>query len=103
MADTPDDGPTPGTLRFLKVLVTGLTAIMALGMVTLVVLFITRFPGVQSVPLPDTITLPDGATATAFTTGPDWYAVVTAQNQILIFDRQTGAMRQEITIRPQTD
>jgi hypothetical protein len=49
--------------------------------------------------LPDSITLPDGTRATAFTQGSDWYAVVTAQDQILIFDRATGALRQTVTLQ----
>jgi hypothetical protein len=42
--------------------------------------------------------LPDGATATAFTQGSDWYAIVTDTNQILIYDRLTGALRQTVVI-----
>lgn len=51
-------------------------------------------------PLPERIALPDGTTATAFTQGPDWYAVVTADDRILIFDRATGTLRQTITVMP---
>jgi hypothetical protein len=48
--------------------------------------------------LPDVITLPDGTQALSYTVGPDWYGIVTAQNTILIFDRNTGALRQTVTI-----
>jgi len=44
--------------------------------------------------------LPDGTVATAFTRGPDWYAVVTGNDEILIFDAATGQLRQSVEIRP---
>ncbi|MEO0751304.1 MAG: DUF6476 family protein, partial [Pseudomonadota bacterium] len=34
----------------------------------------------------------------AFTQGDDWYAVVTEDDQILIFDRDSGTLRQTITV-----
>ena len=48
--------------------------------------------------VPDSIPLPDGTRVTAFTRGPDWFAVVTGDNRILILDAATGALRQSITI-----
>jgi hypothetical protein len=48
--------------------------------------------------LPDTITLPDGTTATAFTQARNWYAVVTDDDQILIFSRESGRLLQTIRI-----
>lgn len=95
MNDTP--GPDEGTLRFLKTLVTVLTATMIAGLIVLIVLFVTRFPA-RETPLPATIALPDGARALAFTQAPGWYAVVTEGDEILIFDRDTGALRQRIAI-----
>jgi hypothetical protein len=44
--------------------------------------------------------LPEGARALAFTQGRDWYAVVTERDEILIFDRATGALRQRVAIKP---
>lgn len=49
-------------------------------------------------PMPATITLPDGTTATAFTQADDWFAVVTDDDRILIFDRDTGALVQTVVI-----
>ena len=70
------------------------------GVITVVWVLVTQLP--QAVraqgPLPAAITLPDGARATAFTQGPDWYAVVTADQRILIFDRATGTLRQSVTV-----
>tara|TARA_R110000850_G_scaffold138367_2_gene259509 strand:+ start:471 stop:602 length:132 start_codon:yes stop_codon:yes gene_type:complete len=42
--------------------------------------------------------MPVGEKALAFTQGPDWYAVVTQDNQILIYDRMTGKLRQTVNI-----
>lgn len=95
------------TLRFLRLLVLVLTATMIVGMVVLVVLFLTRFPkaGPASTTnagfvLPDTLELPEGATVQAVTQGRDWWAVVTGDDRILIFDAETGALRQTLAIAP---
>ena len=93
--DTPE---LPANLAFLRRLVTVLTLIMIGGVVTVVSLLVIRLnaPGVP--PLPDRIDLPDGARAQAFTQGADWFAVVTDANEILIFDRDDGTLRQTVTI-----
>jgi hypothetical protein len=44
--------------------------------------------------------LPDGKSAMAVTQGTDWFAVVTTDDEILIFDRITGQLRQSVTITP---
>ena len=75
-----------------------LTATMVLGFIVIVVLFVIRFSDAFGPELPDTITLPDGSTPLAFTQGGDWYAVVTQEDQILIYDRESGALRQTIDI-----
>jgi hypothetical protein len=99
MQDPSDPIPEPANLRFLRRLVTVLTATMIGGLFIIIALFVIRFSD-RPAPLPEEITLPDGATATAFTQGDDWYAVVTEQNTILIFDRHSGALRQTIAITP---
>lgn len=91
-------------LRFLRVLVTVLTAVMIVGLVTVVALLVIRLqapsPGPAALMLPDEIALPEGATAQAVTQGRDWYAVVTGDDEILVFDRATGALRQRVAIIP---
>lgn len=89
------------TLKYLKWLVTGLTVTMILGFLTIVALFVMRFTEMNRAELPDTITLPDGARATAFTRGEGWFAVVTANDEILIYSRVTGNLRQRIRIEPE--
>ncbi len=96
-----DGAPDAKTLRYLKVLVTVLTVTMILGFLTIVALFVMRFAEMNRVELPDAITLPDGTTATAFTQGEGWFAVVTQGDEILIYSRVTGNLRQRIAIEPE--
>ena len=83
---------------------TVLTAVMILGVVAIVGLLVIRLqassPSPAALPLPETIALPEGAVARAFTQGTDWYAVVTDNDEILVFDRATGALRQRVAITP---
>ena len=81
-------------------LVTVLTATMILGFLTIVALFVMRFSEMGRVELPDAISLPDGSEASAFTQGDDWFAVVTQDDEILIYSRVTGNLRQRIKITP---
>lgn len=78
-------------------MVTVLTTVMILGVVVVIGLLVTRLSRDTPV-LPSEIALPDGAKATAFTQGADWYAVVTDRNEILIFDRMTGALQQTVIV-----
>lgn len=95
--DKAPEGEEPGSLRFLRLLVTTLTVVMIVGFIVLIGFLVTRFPDTSSVSLPDQILLPDGAQATAFTKGEDWYAIVTAANQILIYNAD-GSLRKTIDI-----
>ncbi len=70
---------------------------MIFGLLVVIALLVIRFSSTAPV-LPDAIALPDGQKAQAFTQGADWYAVVTQDDQILIFDRMTGALRQTIEV-----
>jgi len=89
----------PTNLRFLRRLVTVLTVIMIVGVLTVIMLLVIRLNSdSSSLRLPDRITLPNGTTATAFTVGTDWYGVVTQNDEILIYDRATGALRQIVQL-----
>ncbi|PLS22275.1 DUF6476 family protein [Neptunicoccus cionae] len=88
----------PANLRFLRRLVTILTATMILGLLAIFAVLVMRFSTNSGPALPDSITLPDGSEATAFTQGGDWYAIVTAEDTILIYDRTTGELRQTVQI-----
>ena len=87
----------PPSLKLLRAMVFALMAVMIVGFIVLVSVFVTRF-GATPPPLPDRVALPDGETARAVTLGSDWIAVVTDSDRILIFDRETGGLRQTVEI-----
>ena len=104
MRDEGDDiggtgSPDAGTVRFLKGLVTALTLTMILGVLTIVALFVMRFADATRIDVPSDVALPEGVTATAFTQGAGWFAVVTDQGEILIYDRVTGVLRQRVEVQ----
>ncbi len=68
------------------------------GFVLIVAMFAIRLAGDRPA-FPDMIALPDGVKAEAFTMGRGWYAVVTDDDRILIFDSASGALRKSIDIR----
>ncbi|MCX8227049.1 MAG: DUF6476 family protein [Sulfitobacter sp.] len=92
------DPSEPPNIKFLRRLVTVLTATMICGLLVVIGLLVIRFSS-KAPDLPDVIVLPSGEKATAFTQGPDWYAIVTNENQILIFDRTSGALRQTVDLK----
>lgn len=77
---------------------TGLTAVMIVGLVIIVALIVIQFRDTSPV-LPEDITLPKGVSALAATAAESWYAIVTDDDRILIYDRITGALRQEISVQ----
>ncbi|WP_306132488.1 DUF6476 family protein [Roseivivax marinus] len=99
MDDTPDPAPSPD-VKFLKWLVTTLAAVMICGVLAVVIVLVIRLQPTPP-PLPSEITLPDGARATAVTQGDDWIAIVTEAEEILVYDRLTGRLRQRVQIAPQ--
>ena len=93
------EGEEVKSLKLLRWLVTVLTAVMIVGFVILIGFLVTQFPGRDDrLAVPDAITLPDGTVPVAFTQSMDWYAVVSADDQILIFDRESGELRQTVAI-----
>jgi Family of unknown function (DUF6476) len=96
------EAPLPPSLRLLKWLVIILTLTMIGGVITVVGLIVTRMPQAFSSAapnLPDNLRLPEGTKAAAVTFGTGWIAVVTADDRILIYDRD-GTLRQEVPISP---
>ncbi|KAJ55278.1 hypothetical protein ACMU_11295 [Actibacterium mucosum KCTC 23349] len=100
MDKSPDEmGELPPNLRFLRGLVTVLTAVMIGGLILLLTLIVIRFRASDDFALPDAITLPEGATVQALTKGEGWWAVVTGDNRILIYSARTGALIQEVAVQ----
>ena len=97
MQETPQQNDV--ALTWLKWLVIGLTATMMVGLIILIWLFVTRFP-TGPVALPDELRLPDGTQAMAFTRGPDWVAIVTTTDEILIYSDDMQTIVQRIKIAP---
>lgn len=91
--------PEPRGLRNLRRLVTVLTATLIVGVASIVILLILRLNAVTApdIELPENIALPAGESATAFTVGDDWIAVVTRDGagfqRIRVLDAATGAER----------
>ncbi|MCF3593646.1 DUF6476 family protein [Rhodobacteraceae bacterium LMO-12] len=97
-----NDTPQPmdeKTLKFLRLLVTVLTGTMILGLLVIIALFVIKFSE-KRLPIPERIELPAGAKAAAFTQAKNWYAVVTEDNRILIYNPDTGTLLQEIEVTP---
>ncbi|MEO8241114.1 MAG: DUF6476 family protein [bacterium] len=105
MTGTPLEEPElPPSLRFLKRLVTALTLTMIVGVIAVVAVLVTRMPNLRATApvLPANLTLPEGATAMAVTMGTGWIAVVTSQDQILVFGAD-GRLWQTVQVqRPDT-
>lgn len=97
MDDTSEKLELPPSLRWLKWLVTGLTLTLILGVITIVGLLVTRLPLPQAMAFPENLTLPAGVKPQAITRGQGWFAVVTQDDRILIFDA-AGQMTQEVKI-----
>jgi hypothetical protein len=85
-------------LRFLRRLVTLLTATMILGVLAIVILLVIRLQAPSGPFVPDAIVLPEGATATAYTQGTGWIAIVTSDDEILIYDPDGHALVRRIPI-----
>ncbi|OIQ29894.1 MAG: hypothetical protein BM562_10740 [Alphaproteobacteria bacterium MedPE-SWcel] len=95
----PETQDEPAQLRFLRRLVTTLTVIMVGGVLVVIALLVIRLSSDRDAPaIPEHLNLPDGTTARAITFGPDWIAVVTTDDQILILDATQGTLRQTLQI-----
>ncbi len=93
------DGPVliPPELKWLKWLVIALAGVMIAGFLVLIAAIVIRLDAAPALPLPESIALPQGAEAMAFTQGRDWIAVVTTDDRVLIYGRD-GDLRQSMGI-----
>ena len=92
-----EDIELPSGLRFLRQLVTVLTMVMIVGVVLISARLVIRL-NQPALAIPEWITLPSGTVAVSYTQTQDWYAVVTDQNKILIFDLD-GQLTQEVDLK----
>ena len=99
MKETPDSHPLDaGLVRYLRILVTALAAAMVAGILVIAAVIVIRFPTAAPPSLPESVALPAGTSATAFTVGDGWIAVVTSDGHILIYGAEGGAPRQTIRV-----
>lgn len=92
-----EDFELPPGLRFLRQLVTVLTVVMIVGVVLIAALLVIRL-NQPTIAIPDQIILPAGTIAVSYTQTPNWFAVVTDENKILIFDLN-GQLTQEVDVK----
>ncbi|MDC1455864.1 DUF6476 family protein, partial [Amylibacter sp.] len=76
MDDPLEYSAEPANLKLLRRLVTTLLAIMIIGFITLIFMFVMRFSNNNQTFQVNDITLPIGVSATAYTQGDNWYAIV---------------------------
>ena len=75
---------------------------MICGIITLVFLIVIKMKDLNndfSINIPKEIILPDNKVAKAFTISTDWYAIVTENNEILIYDSNTNNIQQVVKIK----
>lgn len=82
-------------LRWLRILVTSLAAVMGLGVLVIAALLWLRLSEAPLPELPDSVTLPEGATPAAVTFARDWLVVVTETGEVLLYDKQ-GRLRERV-------
>jgi hypothetical protein len=63
------------------------------GVISVVALLVIRMPDLR-VEVPPALPLPAGARAQAVTQGPGWWAVVTADGRILLYDGAGEPLRE---------
>ncbi|WGH77599.1 DUF6476 family protein [Jannaschia ovalis] len=81
--------PEPPNLRFLRILVTVLTAVMIAGLIAVVATFVIRLPGAM-IRAPEALELPPGTEILAVTQTPAYWIVTTRDDRVLIFDTDGG-------------
>ena len=96
VSDKEDPG-LPPDLRFLKALVTVLTAVMIVGLIAVVALLVTRLSERPAPPVPAALALPDGAAPFAVTQAPGRWIVTTRDGRVLIFDGD-GVLTGEVAL-----
>jgi hypothetical protein len=99
MDDPSEYSAEPANLRLLRRLVTTLLAVMIIGFLTLIFMFVMRFSDNNQTFQISDITLPIGVSATAYTQGDNWYAIVDEKSKILIFNKSDNTLRQTIKIQ----
>ncbi|UWQ96627.1 hypothetical protein K3728_05185 [Rhodobacteraceae bacterium M385] len=79
-----EDGPLPPNLRFLRMLVTVLTAVMILGVITIVALLVIRLAdnGQPILVHPEVFEIPEGVNTLGYSV-VDGYTVIVGDDQVI--------------------
>lgn len=95
-----DEAALPANLRFLRVLVTVLTAVMILGVITIVGLLVIRLNdgGTTTLVHPDAFALPDGVGIVGYSVVDDRTILVGDDGVIRIYDSASHALEQEFSL-----
>jgi len=96
---TPRSERDAALVRYLKWLVTALSVTMIVGFIVLVTVVVMRF-NADTAPTawPEEIALPEGATISAITRGPDFLVVVSDDGRVLVYSPDGQTLRQEIAV-----
>lgn len=95
-----EDGPLPSNLRFLRVLVTVLTAVMILGVITIVGLLVIRL-GDNGQPVlvhPEVFDIPEGVATVGYSIVDGYTVIVGDDGVIRVFASDTHALVETLTL-----
>lgn len=99
-SDIPDQ-PVPPEVRFVKRLVVVLTGVMIVGITLIVGLLVLRLSAPPApLALPEQLEVPAGVVPEAVTLSRDWVLIVSGTQEILLFERTSGALRHRIALPP---
>ncbi|OAN72668.1 hypothetical protein A8B78_19495 [Jannaschia sp. EhC01] len=94
------DGPLPPNLRFLRVLVTVLTAVMILGVLTVILLLVIRLNDIRGPILvhPEVFSIPAGVNTVGYSV-VDGYTVIIGDDGIIrVFASDTQELVQQLDL-----
>ncbi len=101
--ETPEDDapPLPADLRFLKTLVTVLTAVMILGVITIVMLLVIRLNGGGAPVLvhPEVFEIPDGVETVGYSVIDGYTVIIGDDGVIRVFASDTRRLMDELNLR----
>ncbi len=98
--DNPEgDGPLPANLRYLRILVTVLTAVMILGVITIVGLLVIRLNDTARPILvhPEVFDIPPGVGTVGYSVINGYTVIIGDDGVIRVFASDTRALVQELT------
>lgn len=94
------DGPLPPNLAFLRRLVTVLTAVMILGVITIVALLVIRLSDTPQPILvhPEVFAIPEGVNTLSYSLHDGLVIIVGDDGVIRVFDASNRALTQEFIL-----